>query len=57
MLMGSAEELPPEPTERPKFIEDMTEEEAASAVSRNMYPFVYSSNGQSLQRFFVVRFT
>lgn len=46
MLMGSAEELPTEPTERPKFIEDMTEEEAASAVSKDMYPFVLSFNGQ-----------
>ena len=49
MLMGSAEELPTEPTERPKFIEDMTEEEAASAVSKDMYPFVLSFNGQSPQ--------
>ena len=47
--MGSTEELPTEPTERPKFIEDMTEEEAASAVSKDMYPFVLSFNGQSPQ--------
>ena len=34
MMMGSAEALPSVPTERPKFIEDMTEAEAASAVSQ-----------------------
>lgn len=34
MMMGSAEALPSAPTERPKFIEDMTEAEAASAVSK-----------------------
>ena len=49
MLMGSADELPTEPKERPKFIEDMTEEEAASAVSRNIYPLVLLFNGQSPQ--------
>lgn len=33
MMMGSAEELPSAPAQRTKFIEDMTEAEAASAVS------------------------
>ena len=33
MLMGSATELPKEPQEKPKFIEDMTDEELATAVS------------------------
>ena len=33
MMMGSAEALPSAPTERTKFIEDMSEAEAASAVS------------------------
>ena len=33
MMMGSAEALPSTPAERPKFIEDMSEAEAASAVS------------------------
>lgn len=33
MMMGSAEALPSAPAERPKFIEDMSEAEAASAVS------------------------
>ena len=32
-MMGSAEELPQAPLERPKFIEDMSEAEAAAAVS------------------------
>ena len=32
-MMGSAEELPQAPSERPKFIEDMSEAEAAAAVS------------------------
>ena len=34
LMMGSAEELPQAPSERPKFIEDMSEAEAAAAVSR-----------------------
>ena len=34
MMMGSAEALPSAPTERTKFIEDMTDAEAASAVSQ-----------------------
>lgn len=33
LMMGSAEELPQAPSERPKFIEDMSEAEAAAAVS------------------------
>ena len=32
-MMGSADELPSAPKEKPKFIEDMTDEEAAAAVS------------------------
>ena len=34
MLMGSADSLPEAPKERTKFIEDMTESEAAAAVSK-----------------------
>lgn len=33
MMMGTAEELPKEPTEKVKFQEDMTEQELASALS------------------------
>ena len=33
LMMGSAEELPQAPSERPKFIEDMSDAEAAAAVS------------------------
>ncbi len=33
MLMGSAEELPQAPAERPRFIEDMSDSEAVAAVS------------------------
>ena len=33
MLMGSADSLPEAPKEKTKFIEDMTESEAAAAVS------------------------
>ena len=33
LMMGSAEELPQAPLERPKFIEDMSDAEAAAAVS------------------------
>ena len=33
MLMGSVDSLPEAPKERTKFIEDMTELEAAAAVS------------------------
>lgn len=36
MMMGTAEELPKEPTEKIKFQEDMTEQELASAVNRNI---------------------
>lgn len=32
-MMGSAEALPEEPADRPMFVEDMTEEQLASAVS------------------------
>ena len=35
MLMGSADSLPEAPKEKTKFIEDMTESEAAAAVSDN----------------------
>ncbi|XP_067677847.1 ubiquitin carboxyl-terminal hydrolase 14-like [Haliotis asinina] len=33
LMMGTAEELPPEPTERPMFVEDMSEQELASALA------------------------
>lgn len=33
LLLGTKEEVPTEPQERPKFIEDMNESELASAVS------------------------
>ena len=33
LMMGSAEALPTAPVEKPKFIEDMSEEDAAAAVS------------------------
>ena len=36
MLMGSADSLPEAPKERTKFIEDMTESEAAVAVSKGL---------------------
>lgn len=32
LLLGTKEEVPTEPVERPKFVEDMNEEELASAV-------------------------
>ena len=32
-MMGTAEELPQEPAQKPVFMEDMTEEQLASAVS------------------------
>ncbi len=32
-MMGSADELPSAPVEKTKFIEDMTDEDAAAAVS------------------------
>lgn len=34
LMMGSAEALPEEPADRPMFVEDMTEEQLASAVSK-----------------------
>ncbi|TNN67572.1 Ubiquitin carboxyl-terminal hydrolase 14 [Liparis tanakae] len=34
LMMGSAEALPEEPSVRPMFVEDMTEEQLASAVSK-----------------------
>ena len=33
MLMGSADELPPEPVTKTMFVEDMTETQLAKAVS------------------------
>lgn len=36
LMMGSADALPEEPVARPIFVEDMTEEQLASAVS--MFP-------------------
>lgn len=33
LMMGSAEELPQAPSEKPRFLEDMSEAEAAAAVS------------------------
>lgn len=33
LMMGSAEALPEEPAVRPMFVEDMTEDQLASAVS------------------------
>lgn len=36
LMMGSAEALPEEPAVRPMFVEDMTEEQLASAVSSNI---------------------
>lgn len=32
LMMGSADALPEEPSVRPMFVEDMTEEQLASAV-------------------------
>lgn len=34
LMMGSADALPEEPAVRPMFVEDMTEEQLASAVSK-----------------------
>lgn len=36
LMMGSAEALPEEPAVRPMFVEDMTEEQLASAVSKSL---------------------
>lgn len=36
LMMGSAEALPAEPAVRPMFVEDMTEEQLASAVSKSL---------------------
>lgn len=36
LMMGSADALPEEPAVRPMFVEDMTEEQLASAVSSKM---------------------
>lgn len=50
LMMGSADALPEEPIARPVFVEDMTEEQLASAVS--MFPTLVScklsSNGKFL---------
>ena len=34
LMMGTADELPQEPAEKPVFLEDMTDQQLASAVSR-----------------------
>lgn len=50
LMMGSADALPEEPIARPVFVEDMTEEQLASAVS--IFPTLVSckssSNGKLL---------
>jgi len=33
LMMGSADELPAAPVEKPRFIEDMSEDDVAAAVS------------------------
>lgn len=43
LMMGSAEALPEEPAVRPMFVEDMTEEQLASAVS-NPFSDIFSSS-------------
>lgn len=40
LMMGSADALPEEPIARPVFVEDMTEEQLASAVSSIFHPFL-----------------
>ena len=47
LMMGSADELPAEPSEKPMFMEDMTEQELASAVSDFI---AYCSNLKSLSK-------
>ena len=37
LMMGSVDELPSAPKEKTKFIEDMTEEDAAATVSLSYY--------------------
>lgn len=39
-MMGSVDELPSAPKEKTKFIEDMTEEDAAAAVSTQGVPLI-----------------
>ena len=34
-MMGTADELPKEPSERPTFMEDMTDQQLATAVCAN----------------------
>ena len=41
LMMGSAEALPEEPAVRPMFVEDMTEEQLASAVSQTSPPALF----------------
>lgn len=43
LMMGSADALPEEPVVRPMFVEDMTEEQLASAVSFQLTDLCYLS--------------
>lgn len=45
LMMGSAEALPEEPVVRPMFVEDMTEEQLASAVRNTLY-YQYLKNSK-----------
>lgn len=40
LLLGSKEEVPSEPVEKPKFIEDMNESELATAVSMTNLKYI-----------------
>lgn len=45
-MMGSADALPEEPAVRPMFVEDMTEEQLASAVSKpENYQYILNKYG------------
>lgn len=49
LLMGTCDEVPKEPVDKPKFIEDMNESELAQAVSiLNCHPTIPEKNEDDL---------
>jgi len=42
-MMGSADELPKEPAEKPVFVEDMSDTQLAAAVSNKNKLFCYTN--------------
>lgn len=54
LLLGSKEEVPQKPKEQVKFIEDMDEDEMATAVTKHTPPLYFSLNHTSIRHKFTL---